>query len=93
MRRHQSSESPGMRCGIDATARESVRQQTLSGTVFAQDQRRAVTFGNPRNSALNARLGRMGWPRLPLFIVDHCNCLPYGDQSSRHLSKQVQTCR
>ena len=61
----------------------------LSGTVFAQDQDGAVTFGNPRNSALNARLGRMGWPRLPLFIVDHCNCCHMGTKVHVIVSMQV----
>ena len=61
----------------------------LPGAVFPQNQDGAAAFSKPRHRALNARLGRKGGSRLPLFIVDHCNCCHMGTKVHVIVSMQV----
>jgi len=50
----------------------------LPGAVLTQDQDGAITVGNPGNRSLNPRLRKRGQPRLPLPIMNHCNCCHSG---------------
>jgi hypothetical protein len=50
------------------------RNGALPGAVFAKYQERAIAFGNTLNRALEPSLRKKGWFRLPIPIVNHCNC-------------------
>ena len=61
----------------------------LPGAALAQNQDRAIGFGNPGDRVLSARLGSMGGSRLPFSIVDHCNCCHLGTKLHVVFSTQV----
>jgi hypothetical protein len=63
--------------------------KSLPGAAFAQDQDRAIGFGNPAYRTLNARLVRMGGSRLPLSIVDRFSCCHMGTKLHVIVSMQV----
>jgi hypothetical protein len=63
--------------------------KSLPRAVFAKNQDGTAAFGYPAYRSLNARLVEIGGFRLPLSIVDHCDCFHMGTKLHVIVSMQV----